>query len=136
MSNRTAATPEVVTDPRLKVHADLVEKYNAAENAGVKAGAARKIADIELDLTLAEVEFVPFVRPTTYKSTSIPINVDETRATIVSLGDLLKTETVPDSVKSTADRRLSSLINALVKRGHTVTDPRTGADVAPETVAA
>ena len=100
MTAKSVAT----TNPLLVRHADLVAQYMRAKTGGQKAQPARRIAELEVDIELAGLDYEPFVKPAPVGTG--PTN-EEIMAEIESLAKLIAT-TKRDAVRTTAKRRLAA----------------------------
>lgn len=127
------ATPAAEVHPMVTEHAKEILRRQTATTAGVKAGAMRRIGELELDMTLAGVPFTPYQRPATTTVSRMIIDRDDTTAKIAALGALLAPGAIDpmtgksyrESVKDSADRRLTALLAACADLGWTdITDPR------------
>jgi hypothetical protein len=124
---------------------DLVTEYNSTTGAGKKAGLARKLGQVELDLVLAgavpgtadEVKdkdhaatFTPWENPTAARTTRTPIAEDQIVADLKAAHPVLTNAAMPDTIRNAADTRIGSLLRAAEVRGYKVTDPRKPAKIA------
>lgn len=124
---------------------DQVKEYAGVTGAGKKAGIARKISSLEMDLVLAgaipgtpddvkdkkhPATFTPWTNPTAARSTRTPITEAELRADIaaaysVLTGNMPGLDTpYPESIRAGADTRIGELLRKSEVRGYQIPDPR------------
>lgn len=126
--------------PLLKQHTALVKQYEqlaqelsdakgrndkkAALSAAAKmSGVSQKIGATQLDMRLAGEPFTPWAKPNGTRSRQLPMSQAEIEQKLAALMEVLTGED-PDSIKHSADVRISALLRAADKRGYQVADPR------------
>lgn len=108
-------TTTSATHPLVKRHADLVAKYGVTHGAP-KAQISRQIIETELDLTLEQIDFDAWVKPSTF-TRSWTMSEAELRDQIRKLRELIDRSDVADVIRAAADRRLQRYLQQSERRG-------------------
>jgi hypothetical protein len=111
------STKVTTQSPLLTAHADAVAKYGSATTAGVKAGLTRKIADLELELTVESIPFDSWTPPRKSSAKRPSRNDAELMARIDTIRQIRDDSQHPQSVRDTADRHLAQLVKQATARG-------------------
>ena len=112
MSAKTAQT-----DDLLAAHTEAVAQRENAKTAGVRAGASRKLALLELELTIQGVEFTPYDPPKPISARKPAFSDDALMARIADVQKVADDPKVPGQIRSTADHLLAKLTAQAQGRG-------------------
>jgi hypothetical protein len=123
----------------LHARQDLIAEYATVTGAGKKAGIARKLGQVELDLVLSgaipgtedqvkdkshPATFTPWENPTAARVTRTAISEEEIRTGLAETFAVYSNGDMPDTIRAAADVRLNTLLRQAEVRGYKLPDPR------------
>lgn len=99
------------------------DKKSAASHGAKMANRSREIREAELDMAIEGVEFTPWEKPTVSRSRQTPLSQEQIEDSLSKIAAVYNS-TDMETVKHSADVRITGLLKAASKRGYTVKDPR------------
>ncbi len=112
MSAKTAQT-----DDLLAQHVEAIAQREDAKTAGVRAGASRKLALIELELTIQGVPFEPYDPPKPISARKPAFSDEALLARIADVRRVAEDANVALQIRNTAENLLGKLIKQGIARG-------------------
>ena len=107
----------MTTTDLLTQHAEAIAARESAKTAGVRAGATRRIAAIELELVIAGVEFTPWTAPRKATTRKAAMSDAELVDRLNEVRKVSENPTVHDRIRGTASALLTKLITEAEGRG-------------------
>jgi hypothetical protein len=105
------------THPMVKQHADAVAARKAAKTPGVAAGASRRIARLELEMTLEGVEFTAWTAPKRVTTHGPTLSDDDLMTRLRKVRIIALDAERPTSLRLTAEQESRRLAKLAVARG-------------------
>jgi hypothetical protein len=120
-----AGRQDIMSTDLLTQHRDAIAARESAKTAGVKAGLSRKIALLELNLTIEGIEFEPWEAPRPVSTRKPRFSDAALLDRISQVAQVANAENVAPRIRATADALVRKLTEEASQRGLAVESPTT-----------